>query len=368
MKKIFVFGILTVTVLFWATMGTSADLFVEQFVPKEESDAVEGYWTLERMKNAKPSPMPVKKGDPIPYFKDKTQLDTGTPGRASSGDSKKVLSTEGSIPEGTSLLLTDHQLDSLLYARSVEPLANGYDVYPPPSNDVYVWLALYGNYPWHFNRFPFSAIGKVFFTKGYYNYVCSGSVAWNRAVLTAGHCLCDGSGHWHTNWIFVPAYKSGYRPYGSWYSFWKITFSSFFNSHDYGRDVGFAAVSDKAGYRIDQRTGHLGFAWNWSRYQLWNMFGYPAASPYTGKYLVQTQASYAGRDCSVSPCTTAIGSRQTGGCSGGPWIVIYRLMVSGSCNYANGVNSYYYTNRPRTIYSPYFDTSVYKMWYTAVRK
>ena len=51
------------------------------------------------------------------------------------------------------------------------------------------------------------------------------------------------------------------------------------------------------------------------------MFGYPAVSPWTGKVMVDTEASYAAVDTSESPNTTGIGTTQLGGCSGGPWIM-----------------------------------------------
>jgi hypothetical protein len=88
------------------------------------------------------------------------------------------------------------------------------------------------------------------------------------------------------------------------------------------------------------------------------MFGYPADAPYDGKWLVTTQASYSRQDTSETPNTTAIGTKQTGGCSGGPWLKNFIHGASGACNYANGVNSYIYTAKPLEIYSPYIDSWV----------
>ena len=61
--------------------------------------------------------------------------------------------------------------------------------------------------------------GKVFFTLGGVNYVCSGAAtsSTNRDVVTtAGHCVNEGPGAFATNWAFVPAYNNGSRPYGTW--------------------------------------------------------------------------------------------------------------------------------------------------------
>ena len=62
--------------------------------------------------------------------------------------------------------------------------------------------------------------GKVFFTMGGVNYVCSGtSVVASSGlslVWTAGHCVNEGPGPYATNFLFVPAYIDGTAPYGKW--------------------------------------------------------------------------------------------------------------------------------------------------------
>ena len=58
------------------------------------------------------------------------------------------------------------------------------------------------------------AHGKVFFSDGAANYVCSGTAltSGNQSVVwTAGHCVNEGPGGFYTNWAFVPAYKDGAR-------------------------------------------------------------------------------------------------------------------------------------------------------------
>lgn len=39
---------------------------------------------------------------------------------------------------------------------------------------------------------PYKVVGKVFFSSGGNDYVCSASASGNNAVLTAGHCVSDG--------------------------------------------------------------------------------------------------------------------------------------------------------------------------------
>ena len=70
------------------------------------------------------------------------------------------------------------------------------------------------------NAQPYRTIGKWFFTKpGAGNFVCSASVIGRRILVTAGHCLHSGNGSgtgWFSNFLFVPAYRAGAAPFGSW--------------------------------------------------------------------------------------------------------------------------------------------------------
>jgi V8-like Glu-specific endopeptidase len=371
MKKLFFITLLTSFIIFGYAMGAVAGMLVYTNVNKADAASTEEFWTTARMKAAKPHPIPTVGGEPLPFYQTTAQVSIGNPAYAPSADAASAQLKSSSASEPMSLLLSDNQKDTLAFAAAVEPMANGYDSYPPPENTFYVWLALYGNTPTRFCRFPYSATGKVFFVKGGGSYVCSGSTQANNAVLTAGHCVSNGRGTFHSRWTFVPSYKSGARPFGTFSARRLSTFTDWhrngYRGH-FGRDVGYAIVYPRSGRKISQYTGYVGIAVNQSRYKLFNVFGYPSASPYNGRYLVQTQASTAKIDCRMSPCTNGVGTRQTPGTSGGPWLINYRLLSYGAFNLANGVNSYLYTARPRLIYSPYFDTSVLNFWKWAIRQ
>jgi V8-like Glu-specific endopeptidase len=49
---------------------------------------------------------------------------------------------------------------------------------------------------------PYKLTGKVFFVQEGKNYVCSASAAGNNAILTAGHCVSNGKGVYHTVSVF----------------------------------------------------------------------------------------------------------------------------------------------------------------------
>jgi hypothetical protein len=354
MKKLIYFLVLVLVLSVGAWSQAIADdtTVVSHQVSQEAMQATATYWTPERMRAAKPAPMPVP-GEGVGV------ADVGVPG------------TPGAVKGGpggsqTSALLSEDEFAALAYTGALAedaaaaPTANGYN-YPPPHNTYNILTSLYGTTS---STYPYRVVGKVFFTQNMINYVCSGSSIGGRAVLTAGHCVSDGSNTWNTNTTFVPSYRNNVRPYGTWVGSNLWTFTAWHTTAQLGRDVGFIITTDIGGLKLSQRVGYLGFAWNFTRVLMWNMFGYPAAAPYNGAWQVTTQASYARTDLLPTPDTTGIGTAQTGGCSGGPWIKTFKHGISGACNYANGVNSYIYINpnQPFQIYSPYFDTAVHDFW------
>ncbi len=350
MKKLVYFLVLALvlSVGAWSQAIAADTSVVSHQVSQEAMQAAATYWTPERMRAAKPYPMPSLPGSP--GVGPAEAAPSGTPGAVKGG----LGGTQ------TSALLSEDEFAALDYTgafaadAAVQPMANGYD-YPPPHNTYNILTSLYGTTA---SVYPYKEVGKVFFTQNAINYVCSGSSIGGRAALTAGHCVSDGTSTWNTNTTFVPSYRNGTAPYGTWVAFQLLTFTAWHTSAQLGRDVGFIMVTDIGGLKLSQKVGYLGFAYNYSRVQMWNMFGYPAAAPYNGAWLVTTQASYARTDTSPEPDTKGMGFSQTGGCSGGPWIKNFKHGISGANNYANGVNSYIYTNQPLLIYSPHFDTDV----------
>jgi V8-like Glu-specific endopeptidase len=298
-------------------------------------DEIVAYWTPERMREAKPYPMP----DVTKQAKAKV-LATEPDG--------PLFITPGGSPEEA------RQLDLL---KEGDRATLGYS-YPPPFSVHEVFpLGLYTWYPWR-------TVGKVFFTSGGSNYVCSGSVMGGRAVWTAGHCVYDPDlGTWHTNWSFVPGYRDGLTPFGTWTAFDLVTLVGWVGG-DLSYDIGAAAVSDRNGRKISWDTGYLGFMANAATRQHWNIFGYPAASPFNGQRQWNCQASISRRDTSLNPASVGAGCNMTGGCSGGPWIVNHdwKRPTQGSYNLVNGVVSYGYTGSPLELFSPYFGTGAVNVY------
>ncbi len=197
---------------------------------------------------------------------------------------------------------------------------------------------------------PQPQFGKVFFTLGGTNYVCSGTATQSSngdVVTTAGHCLNEGPGAYATNFAFVPAYDNGNRPYGTWVARSLITTNQWKNSGDFNHDVGFAVMADLNGRSLTQVTGSYPIAFNLGYGLKFDAYGYPAASPFNGQSLYKCSGT-AGRDTLGGTADHRLACDMTGGSSGGGWITGGKL---------NSVNSFKYSIDKNSMYGPYFGST-----------
>ena len=218
-------------------------------------------------------------------------------------------------------------LDEVLGQAVKAPLAYPFDRYEPPTYN-----------PAH---------GKVFFSDGAANYVCSGTAltSGNESVVwTAGHCVNEGPGGFYTNWAFVPGYKDGAAPYGTWSARELMTTAPWGNGGDFGYDLGAAVVAANGGATLTDTVGSRGIGFDRPAEQHYLSHGYPAAPPFTGERMFICEADLGTRDTSADPPTMGIGCDMTGGSSGGGWVVGNDVL---------SVNSYGYTTQPNVMYGPY---------------
>jgi V8-like Glu-specific endopeptidase len=205
---------------------------------------------------------------------------------------------------------------------------------------------------------PQPQFGKVFFTSGNSNYVCSGTATNSSngdVVTTAGHCVSDG-GVFVTNFAFVPAYNNNSRPYGTWTARALYTTDQWKNGEDYDYDAAFAVMNDNtAGQDLTTVTGGYPAAFGQPRGQTMKAYGYPAARPFNGQTLyscngVVVQDTYGGSQDQGLACN------MTGGSSGGGWI------QNGSLS---SVTSFGYTGVKNILWGPYFGTVIQGVFNTA---
>jgi V8-like Glu-specific endopeptidase len=218
----------------------------------------------------------------------------------------------------------------------------------------------------HLNEAPVSHIGKVFFTLGGVNYVCSGNsiAAQNKSlVATAGHCVNEGPGAFATNWVFVPGYINGKAPYGQWPAKSLHAARNWTSGGDIRYDTGFAVVARVGGKALADVVGASGVEFNQSRGMTYKSFGYPAAAPFTGQTLVSCTGT--AHDDSINPQfnSQGISCDMTGGSSGGPWFAQSDTnAVSGADSFQNSVNSYGYGTNSTTMFGPYWGSTTMKVY------
>lgn len=318
------------------TEGNASSPLMALQTTDEGSDEL---WTMDEMMEAEPCDIIEIEDKDMPEEHDVQVQD----------DPEGGTVVEGGLPDETPMEDDEPQATS-----------GGYN-YPPPFTRYEVFTP--------YTQVPYRAMGKLFFKRGGRNFVCSASSVGNNAIYTAGHCLHSGNGKssgWATNVVFVPAYRDGKAPYGQWQARQLFVRTAWYKngiSKGLCQDMGAAVLHKRGGKKISQVVGWLGFAWNWSKYQHWCQYGYPAAAPFNGRRLIANHSSYAydgGVPCSPKP--VGVGSDLTGGSSGGPWVLKF-----GTSNYLNGVNSYRRSSKPQEMFSPFFNNNA-KSLFDAVRK
>jgi V8-like Glu-specific endopeptidase len=186
--------------------------------------------------------------------------------------------------------------------------------------------------------------GRVLFTQGGSDWICSGSVITDAGtnsgystVLTAGHCVYDGADGWATKWMFIPDFDDAptYTCANTFYGCWVATRlganHTFVAGGGFGTnttvavDYGFARVGlgGKGAIgtiELDQLVGSYGLQTSGATNAdtQW-AFGYPAAGRYHGKDLIYCKGANLIDDPNGAN-TWGMPCNMTGGSSGGPWM------------------------------------------------
>ncbi|WP_214322418.1 trypsin-like serine peptidase [Nonomuraea sediminis] len=287
---------------------------------KSEQKAVLQYWTPQKMEAAKPLDAPQPKRN--------LRMAVGGPGEPTDG-------TPWTAP----------------------PTSPGGNPKPEPQ------AANSGGAAWTGGGAVVKTTGRIFFTYQGRNASCSGSAvtsANKSVVLTAGHCVKLG-GDYHTNWVFVPGYDQGQRPYGTWAATKLITTPQWDSSEDINFDVAAAVVAPLQGKSLTDAVGGQGVAFNQGRRVQMHAFGYPAAAPYDGSKLIYC----AGRtfDDFLMSKDHGLTCNMTGGSSGGPWFQNFN--ESTGLGTQNSVNSFKYNFAPNWMFGPYFGTEAQAVYQSA---
>jgi V8-like Glu-specific endopeptidase len=195
--------------------------------------------------------------------------------------------------------------------------------------------------------------GKVFFSMGGHDYVCSGSTvasADSAVVVTAGHCVKNGTGVWATNWTFVPGYTNGNDPYGSFTAnqFYVASQWSAQASNDY--DVAFVRLNpakvDGTQVNAVQEVGGQGIKFGVEPTTV-TAFGYPADPPYNGQRIYYCSGTVQ-PDPYHETDDTGLTCAMTEGSSGGPWLAGFG-QTAGTGSIVS-VSSFKYSTNDKILY------------------
>ncbi|WJV48941.1 trypsin-like serine peptidase [Streptomyces flavofungini] len=274
----------------------------------DAAQSVEKYWTPERMENAIPADAP---------------------------------SADASDPS-----MNDDQEDTDGTPESTPPA--------PPVADAGDSIALEET----------SSVGKVFYTKSDgKEYACSASAVNSpskQMVVTAGHCVNEGGkngrkGKWVKNWTYVPQYRAGARPHGTFAAKEFRAFNGWIEKSNLHWDLGMVTTWPRNGKKLINVTGGNGLSYNYSRNQSVTAWGYPINRDF-GR--IQWWCKDTTKRVGLLDGRIEIDCNFGGGVSGGPWLREYN--ASTGLGYINGVFST--TVSTGWNRSPYFGKSVHKMF------
>ena len=215
----------------------------------------------------------------------------------------------------------------------------------------------------------YSQNGVVFIVTPFGLGRCSGTAVNSPSysvVFTAAHCIREPGkrGRWlDFDWVFVPGYRYGQRPFGVFPAKWVDTTTRWRTIGGENFDVGAAVVRPNArGKLLTKAVGGAGIAWNLPPRQVFDIHGYPAAPPFNGEtQRVCRQTPFLGHDAFSfmipGPLNLAADCFVTGGASGGGWTI--------QGNVLNSVTNYGYEDDKATDYGAYFGREVGRLFHRA---
>jgi V8-like Glu-specific endopeptidase len=207
---------------------------------------------------------------------------------------------------------------------------------------------------------PWRSTGKLYFNVSGKPYECTASLIAPGLVVTAAHCVYEFGNNtlsgFHTDYVFVPAQADSSRPYGSWTVSHQFVPASYVKGTDTCTQKGVVCNNDIAILVMNAQNGQLPgnvvgwYAYSWNGYSYVKSFGgaslasvtqlgYPEALD--GGVRMERTDGIGSYWTSGNLKNTVLGSAQTAGSSGGPWMVNFgsKPTVSAGANLGSSSNS-----------------------------
>lgn len=302
--------------------------FAGQF-PQVMTDSVKDpasvvtYWTSERMQNAKPMDLPMADANAVKKisFEEMNAIQKSLPSIIHEGSEPTIKF----VPNTRQLFKPlQEKLNTKLDAGGLKQHFSSQPLIPVTSSLFY----------------PYSAVGKIFFSTPNGDKTCTAYVVNKRTVVTAAHCFHSGvSGTpWYGLPVFVPAYRDGQAPLLTWNANYRVLYSNWITSggtvpsiFDYAVFTVADQVINGIKMSVGDVTGSLGYKTNSTLPNHAHILGYPGnLDSGQGMHQVTSQSAMA-----VDPGNVEYGSDMNIGAGGGPMIQNFGPASTGTIGGSN---------------------------------
>lgn len=193
--------------------------------------------------------------------------------------------------------------------------------------------------------YPYMTVGRFYLTIGSSTFYCSAAAIRPRLVITAGSCVHQGTGGsagFYDNFQFVPAFRDGAAPFGTWdynYVVVSTTWSAGGGRLPNAADYALLEMDDQTVggvlHRLGEVTGYLGYQTLALKSNHVHILGYTTIFD-NGTRIHQVTS---GSPKAAGQNTMQYGGDLRGGSPGGPWI--QNFGPNAAAARIVGVTSYY---------------------------
>lgn len=217
--------------------------------------------------------------------------------------------------------------------------------------------------------------GRLFYRLRGTNRSCSAGVINGKrrsVIATAGHCVFSDTKprRWSKKMIFIPGYKNGRRPFGTYRAVKMWTTPKWRkNRKAFHKDVAFVRLSRRVGggRHVATIVGAQGYRFGVKGTPWTHEFGYPSKKPaYAGKFLIHC-AGDSKWDRPYRKRMYRVRCRMNQGSSGGPWLRAWKKGGWGK-QYSNVSLVSWPKRKPKFNWGPVWDRAAYNAYKKAHRK